>query len=401
MDHDVETLLFAVYFAAIVSLTDQDCQEKFSETKILLLQQYRHALEQCLVRSNFLDTPRMISLQAFVLYTTTARDAPMAAPMDALLAIATRLAMKLDLHQEQPQNQQQSTGFITIGDKTSLEMHRRLWWHIISLDVQRAEEAGTDPTILDCTWNTKLPENLDDAELDAGSRLPLPPRPGQTFDPDFHAIQNILNDYVTPDHPQRRTDMTYILTRMEISHALRRLNFSSHFCNKNGYGYLSTNSSRLEFLDRLSKKLRSKYIQYCQRNDFLSFFARNATNLILSKQIMLVNRTEGSAQESLRNCTRILEAAVGLRKTQPQWAWSLRCYVEMDVLEVLLQLLTEVPVEAAGEDGAYEAPLQHCRLLAQAAVERGREHTLQSYYPAVWKKIERHWSKIEDRDQGP
>jgi hypothetical protein len=34
---DVETLLFAVYFAGIVSLTNEDCLDKFNEARIVLL----------------------------------------------------------------------------------------------------------------------------------------------------------------------------------------------------------------------------------------------------------------------------------------------------------------------------------------------------------------------------
>jgi hypothetical protein len=37
MNADVETLLFAVYFAGIVSLTNEDCLDKFDETKLVLL----------------------------------------------------------------------------------------------------------------------------------------------------------------------------------------------------------------------------------------------------------------------------------------------------------------------------------------------------------------------------
>lgn len=394
MDADAETLLFAVYFAATVSLTEEECLEKFNEKRILSLKRHRYGLEQCLFHSKFLDTtPRITTLQAFVLYITMARDAPISVPTDTLLAIAVRLATKLGLHQDLTCTQ--PMGFTTLADRTALESHRRLWWHILSLDVQIAEDAGTDPTILDCTWNTRIPENMDDAELDAHSNLPLPSRPGQTFDPEYYAIQSILNDYTTTEDSQRRTDMTYVLARMEISHALRRLNFSENFCEINGSEYLSTRTSRLKFLDDLARNLNRKYTKYCQRSDFFSFLVRNATNLILSKYVMLSKRSESSAPETLRNCAKILEAAVGLRKTQPKWAWSLRADVELCVLNVLLQVLVEIP--AGSENGENEMLMRHYRLLVHAAVERGREHGLKSCYLGLWDKIEEGWKIIEDR----
>jgi hypothetical protein len=345
----------------------------------------------------FLDKPRLTSLQAFVLYITTARDAPVATPMDALLALAIRLAMKLDIHQDHAQNQQQPLVLITLADRTDTELRRRLWWHIVTLDVQMAENAGTDPTIMECTWNARPPGNMDDGELDAYSELPLPPRPGETFDPDTYAMHNSMNEYAAADDQGRRTDMSYALTRMEISHALRRHTFSEQFCKINGYEYLSTPASRIQFLDDLVRTLNWKYLQYCQRNDIFSFFVRNAAKLILSKHLMLAKRT-GSTRESLHNCTQVLEAAVGLRKTHARWAWSLRSYVELDALVVLLHYLTEIQAESARGDSEYEAQIQHSRALAQGAVQRGREHDLRSCYSEHWKRIEALWNKIEESE---
>lgn len=327
-----------------------------------------------------------------MLYTTTVPDAPVAAPTDTLLALAIHLAMKLDIHQDYARDQQQPLVLVTLADKTESELRRRLWWHILTLDVLTAERAGTDPRIIEGTWNARPPDNIDDEELDADSQLPLPPRPGETFDPDTHA----MHDYATAHDQGRRTDMSYALTRMEIFHSLRRHNFSEQFCKINRYEYLSSPASRIQFLDDLVRKLNMKYLQHCQRNDMFSFVVRNVAKVILSKHLMLNKRT-GPTPESLHNCVQVLEAAVGLRRAHARWIWSLRSYVELEVLEVLLHCLTGIWAEPAHGDSEYEAQIQHARALAQATVQRGRDDDLRSCYPDQWERIEALQKKSEER----
>jgi len=316
--------------------------------------------------------------------------------MDALLALAIQLAMKLNIHKDYSCDQQQSPVFITVADKTNSELRRRLWWHIMTLDVLTSESAGTDPRIIEGTWNARPPSNMDDGELDAHSELPLPPPHGETFDPDTYAMHNAMNDYAAAHDHGRKTDMSYVLTRTEIFHSLRRYTFSEQFCRINGYEYLSTPASRIQFLDDLVRKLNMKYLQHCQRNDMFSFFVRNAAKLILSKHLMQAKQT-GSTRESLHNCVQVLEAAVGLRRSHGRWIWSLRSYVELEVLEVLLHCLTAIQAEPVGGDSEYNAQIQHARALAEAAVQRGREHGLESCYPEHWARIEALQKKSQER----
>ncbi|KAF2431990.1 hypothetical protein EJ08DRAFT_158710 [Tothia fuscella] len=395
IDADVETLLFAVYFAAITSVTNEDCQDRFSESKIVLLKRYRYALEKCLTRAMFLEIPQLVSLRAFVLYITACRDAPVTAPIDTLLALAIRLAIKLEVHKEHSRGQQQSSRFITLGERTNTELRRRLWWHLISLDVQIAESSGTDPTIIEGTFNASFPSSMDDGELDDNSDLPLPPLPGESFNPETYAINQALDGFADTYDQEHKIDMSYALVRMEIASGLRRYAFSEQFCQINGYEVVSTSAARLQHVNELVGKVNMKYLQYCQRNDFFSSFARNAAKLMLSKHLMLVKRAD-SAQQTLHNCTQVLEAAVGLRRTHPSWAWTLRSYVELDVLEVYLHSLVDIQNQPAIWDAEYEGQLKHGRALSLAAVERGREHDLKLCYPKQWKRIESLHQRLND-----
>lgn len=75
-------------------------------------------------------------------------------------------------------------------------------------------------------------------------------------------------------------------------------------------------------------------------------------------------------------------------------------YVELDVLLVLLLGLIEVHTEEVGRresrDYSEISSVRQARLLAQAAVERGREHDLGVYYVELWNKIESSWKRLED-----
>lgn len=64
----VEALLFAIYFAAVTSLTQQECRESLGESKHTLLAKYRFCVEQALARAGFLKAQELLLLQTFVIF---------------------------------------------------------------------------------------------------------------------------------------------------------------------------------------------------------------------------------------------------------------------------------------------------------------------------------------------
>ena len=63
-----EALLFAIYFASITTLTDQESLQSFGQKKEVLVKQYRSGIEAALTNANFLETSDFTVLQAFVIY---------------------------------------------------------------------------------------------------------------------------------------------------------------------------------------------------------------------------------------------------------------------------------------------------------------------------------------------
>lgn len=73
LDIGLEALMFAVYFAAVTSLTPSECQMRFGESKETLLARYRVAVEKSLGKSNLLTSQNMMTLQALTLYLVSVR----------------------------------------------------------------------------------------------------------------------------------------------------------------------------------------------------------------------------------------------------------------------------------------------------------------------------------------
>lgn len=68
VDKDTETLLFAMYFVAVTSLSAEACLADLGETRAVLVARYRLATEVALARADYLNSSQIEPLQAFALY---------------------------------------------------------------------------------------------------------------------------------------------------------------------------------------------------------------------------------------------------------------------------------------------------------------------------------------------
>ena len=64
----LEAITFAMYLAAVTSMSSQDCMTHFSEEKDVLLTRYKRSTETALAQADFLNSMEIITLQAFTLY---------------------------------------------------------------------------------------------------------------------------------------------------------------------------------------------------------------------------------------------------------------------------------------------------------------------------------------------
>ena len=63
-----EALMFSIYFAAVTSLTQEQCQQHLAQDRENLLAQFKYGAETALANAQFLSSTELKSLQAFVIY---------------------------------------------------------------------------------------------------------------------------------------------------------------------------------------------------------------------------------------------------------------------------------------------------------------------------------------------
>ncbi len=144
----------------------------FGSSKSELNLKYRLGLEHALARADFLNTPNIVLVQAFAIFLVLLRrhDSPRFVWM--MTGVVIRMAQGLGLHRD-------GSHFAHLTP-FEIEMRRRTWWAVCELDVRASEDQGTDLTIAYGSFDTRLPLNIDDADISPETREPLVEREGIT-----------------------------------------------------------------------------------------------------------------------------------------------------------------------------------------------------------------------------
>ena len=72
----VEALLFAMYYAAVTSLTEEECLQNFDDARSSLLARYRSATESALSNADLLSTKEIGTLQALAIFLVSTSGCP-------------------------------------------------------------------------------------------------------------------------------------------------------------------------------------------------------------------------------------------------------------------------------------------------------------------------------------
>ncbi|KAI0458241.1 fungal-specific transcription factor domain-containing protein [Xylaria acuta] len=166
-----QALLFSIYTMAVVSLTSQETIQLLGMTRDEALNRFNRGAKLALTRSNFLKNYNMTILQALVLYMLSLNGRADNHSTWIMGGSVMRIAQKMGYHRD--------------GEQFNLspfetEMRRRLWWHVITQDSRYAMLAGLSHSWVASNWDTKMPQNLNDADLFPNSMEPLVPRNGPT-----------------------------------------------------------------------------------------------------------------------------------------------------------------------------------------------------------------------------
>lgn len=210
-----EALMLAIYYAAVSSMQTSVCSSTvMDEERQELLNKYGLGVEQALAKAKLITDPDLFGLQAFTLFLICARSHRDHSLIWTLTGTAIRLATRMGLHREP------ATLGLTPFD---CEMRRRLWWQIVVLDAQTAQDNDVDPSIYEHSFDTRRPANVDDSALDP-------------------SMSTIAID------SSSCTEMLFPLRMIELTRTARRLLFSRPFTHANTY----PNISYLEQLDSLT-----------------------------------------------------------------------------------------------------------------------------------------------------
>ncbi|KAL8858620.1 MAG: hypothetical protein Q9178_004914 [Gyalolechia marmorata] len=319
----MQALMFAMYFAAITSITPEECMASFGEEKNQLLARYRFGTEQALVQADILNSMEMVTLQALVIYLICIRCHDDSRVAWTLTSVAIRIAHALDLHRDD--------SFASLSPFNT-EMRRRLWWQILILDGRAAEDRGSDPMITDKSYNTMMPSNVNDEDIDPEKTQEIVSREGYT-------------------------EMTFCLICHEVSVAIRQLNYVPPGLSSGTAGDSLLNREQKERLvNDCHERLENKYLRHCDTSLPLSWATNMVTRMIMARMWLIVHkplqRQEGEMsprnpndESVLSTATEVIEYA-RILETEPcaeKWRWFFSTWHQWYALAMALAELCNHP----------------------------------------------------------
>ena len=145
----------------------------FNSSKPNLSLRYRLGLERALAKADFLNVADIVLVQALVIFLALTRRHDNPKYVWMMTGLVIRMAQFLGL-QRDGTHFEQLTPF-------EIEMRRRVWGSLIVLDMRASEDQGTDLTITSGNFDTKMPLNINDADIDPETKHKPVERDGLTY----------------------------------------------------------------------------------------------------------------------------------------------------------------------------------------------------------------------------
>jgi hypothetical protein len=127
------------------------------------------------------------------------------------------------------------------------------------LDIRSSEDHGCDPTIVEESYDTRMPLNINDDELDPNATDPPPQHIGAT-------------------------DMTFNLIRFEVSMVFRKLNYQPPGRKE----HLSMKEKEL-LIEQTNHLLEEKYLKHCNMSIPLNWVSATIGRLVLAKMWLVIH----------------------------------------------------------------------------------------------------------------
>jgi hypothetical protein len=231
----------------------------FNTDKDQLVARYRLGTGQALEQADFLNSPDMVVLQALTIYLGVLQHTSEARSAWFLAGVLIRIAVSMKLHRD-------GSHFANITP-FEIEMRRRLWWQICFIDSRTEDVQDSKYKLSEGMFNTEIPANADDADLD----------PGMSKHPVF---------------AERWTDMTVFLIRCEVWKLSRRL----QSVTAASYALPPDIDERLELFQQSQARIEDTYLKHLDPNQPLHHFVATIARLFLSKVDLTLHNKQHSAR---------------------------------------------------------------------------------------------------------
>ena len=226
---------------------------------------------------------------------------------------------------------------------TSLEaeMRRRLWWSLIIFDDRIHELSGYKASVLDPTWECRIPLNVNDSDI----------RPEMKIPPAAH---------------EKPTDALFAVVRSELAEFVSHSAFHLDFINpslkaiarNHRYGSTLEGSELIP----LEKAMEEKYIEYCNPENRLHFMTIWTTRGYLARKRLLehysihsrssMQQTDTQRDAAISHALGVLECDTKLM-TSPLtkgYLWLVNIYFPFPAYIHIVQDLRKRPIsEHAGK----------------------------------------------------
>ncbi|KAI1210427.1 fungal-specific transcription factor domain-containing protein [Annulohypoxylon truncatum] len=276
-DPEIWALLLAICYAAVSSLPSSQIRVEFALDADNYVASFRAALEKALTDAQLLQTHDLRVIQAFAIYLTCLPRKE-ARSIALLISLAVRISRTMGLHRD---------GSIFKLPTFETEMRRRLWWYLCLLDWRAAEDAGLEITIMLSTFDTKMPLNINDDDMDITSS-------------DIHG----RHDY---------TEMAFSLIRYEAWSVLA--SWSSMNMHQEPAGI----EEKKRAIENLSTYLENTYINpYCQISTPFTRILLMVTPLLMDKLRLIImypaycDGTNGEVSLTLEDKNKLFRSAIDL-----------------------------------------------------------------------------------------
>lgn len=315
----LDAVIMAVYLSAIISMDQKEVQQHFCMETDILVSQFIAAVEQALIKADFLNTQELSTLQALVLFLYAIKTRQYQRYF-TLIGVAFRIAQRLRLNDDSS-----SEGLSCL----KREIRRRLWWQLLLLEeLPEDQPLQTKSTI---EFDTRLPLNINDSDLD-----------GETIS--------------EAQGRQGLTDMTFCLIQYEVAkigREIREEKSKSNCCQ--GTHQLSAEDAE-SLISKSKANIESQYLRYCAPRSPFSWYIMSVAFMTIAKRWLSIylspyrataaamGRISTETQDRLfLTSVQILEHSRRIQTNSKAWRWKWlnNIYFQWSITSfVLKELLT-------------------------------------------------------------